>query len=365
MSAADQTQKERPQKPALQPYLVAVLLVALATVLSFGIKPLFGGRVPLTGFTLAVILGASYGGLGPGLLATFVSIGIVRLVFQHANFSLLLAQPSLATFGFVGVAISLIVHQLRRSNVALVRAKNELELANHQLSKRTEALSRSNEELQRFAYALSHDLQTPLRTAGIFTERLALHQEAHMDEGARASMRFIIEAIGRMQAMIQGLLEYSTASHDGEDQKAVTDCNTLVQLVIADLHNSIAESGAVITCDPLPMVDAIEERLRQVFLNIIANALKYRADRRPEIHISAKRMGNDWAFSIQDNGIGIAMEDAEKIFGVFQRLHTAREYEGSGIGLAVCRAIIERHGGRLWVESELGQGSTFFFSLPA
>ncbi len=345
MSAADQTQKERPQKPALQPYLVAVLLVALATVLSFGIKPLFGGRVPLTGFTLAVILGASYGGLGPGLLATFVSIGIV--------------------FGFVGVAISLIVHQLRRSNVALVRAKNELELANHQLSKRTEALSRSNEELQRFAYALSHDLQTPLRTAGIFTERLALHQEAHMDEGARASMRFIIEAIGRMQAMIQGLLEYSTASHDGEDQKAVTDCNTLVQLVIADLHNSIAESGAVITCDPLPMVDAIEERLRQVILNIIANALKYRADRRPEIHISAKRMGNDWAFSIQDNGIGIAMEDAEKIFGVFQRLHTAREYEGSGIGLAVCRAIIERHGGRLWVESELGQGSTFFFSLPA
>jgi len=226
-----------------------------------------------------------------------------------------------------------------------------------------QALQRSNDELRQFAYVASHDLQEPLRTVAGFTELLVDRFRDQAGPDAEEYVHFIVEGVERMSALIRDLLEYS---HTGVSHGLPEQPNSVeaaMDEVLFVLAASIQESGAVITHDPLPEVWLESRSLVQLLQNLIGNAIKYRSDRALTIHISAEESGDDWIFSVRDNGIGIADEYRERIFGIFKRLH-GKEIPGTGIGLAICQRIVEWHGGRIWVESELGRGSVFRFTVP-
>jgi PAS domain S-box-containing protein len=225
-------------------------------------------------------------------------------------------------------------------------------------------VQRSNEELQQFAHIVSHDLNEPLRTITSFLQLLTRRLPGTLDAEAAEYLAFVEEGGQRLHHLLADLLAYTRAGGEGQKVAAV-DGDALLARVLADLHLAIAESGATITQDPLPTVWGDATRLGQVVQNLIGNALKFRGSSLPRIHVSAQRQGEEWVFSVRDNGIGLDPKHADRVFGVFQRLHTRQEYPGTGIGLAICKKIIERHGGRIWVESRFGKGATFFFALPA
>jgi signal transduction histidine kinase len=344
-------------------YALASLLVLAAVLLEIGAKTIFHGRAPLTVFSIAVTLAAYYGGFGPGILAAALSAGCIELLFSSAIFTLLPGPTALWPFGVFAIVISLVCENFQRRNHALAQAKELLEAANAKLARRSEELDQSNEELKRFAYALSHDLQSPLRQVNVFTDLLALQTNGSLGEEAAKLMKFIQAGVRQAQALVRRLLEY----HVSENQEAAittTDLNIVLAGALEDIQIAVQEAKAIIAADQLPVVQADGERLRQVFMNLLTNAIKYHGERSPEIHIAASRADEAWLISVADNGIGIDMRYAEKIFELCARLHNSSQYEGSGIGLAICRSIIQRHGGRIWVESELGYGSTFYFTLP-
>ncbi|MFZ3264260.1 MAG: ATP-binding protein [Terriglobales bacterium] len=227
-----------------------------------------------------------------------------------------------------------------------------------------EELARSNRDLEQFAYVASHDLQEPLRMVATYTQLLAERYRGKLDENADKYIHYAVDGALRMQTMIHDLLAFSRVGSHGTDLK-VTDCNAVVQAALKNLHVAIEESGAHIVHGHLPSVLADRSQLLQVFQNLIGNAIKFRASKPPVIRIAAGLAAREWLFSISDNGIGIAPEQADLIFVIFKRLHTCAEYPGSGIGLSICKKIIEYHGGRTWVESEPGRGSTFKFTIPA
>jgi len=235
--------------------------------------------------------------------------------------------------------------------------------AEEQLAARARETVRSNQDLEQFAYAASHDLQEPLRAISGVTELLAQRYHGRLDEQADRYISLIVEGCGRMYQLIHGLLAYSRLGTRGQPLEPV-DSATVLARALADLQAAIAEAGAEVAHDPMPTVTADRAQLGQLFQNLIANALKFRSAEPPRIHISAQRDHDLWTFAIADNGIGIDPQYAEQIFAIFQRLHTRDEYPGTGIGLAICKKIVERHGGRIWVESQSGQGSTFRFTLP-
>jgi signal transduction histidine kinase len=232
-----------------------------------------------------------------------------------------------------------------------------------ELSKKAEELTRSNAELQRFAYIASHDLQEPLRMVSSYTQLLARRYAGRLDADADEFIRYAVDGVKRMQGLISDVLTYSRLG-TREDNFERTDCSAVLSHVMANLKLAVEESGAVVTYDSLPTVMADRSQLVQLFQNLIGNGLKFRDHRPPIIHISARKAEKEWIFSIQDNGIGIDPQYAERIFVIFQRLHRKGEYPGTGIGLAICKKIVERHGGRIWVESELGEGATFYFAIP-
>jgi len=225
-------------------------------------------------------------------------------------------------------------------------------------------LARSNQELEQFAYVASHDLQEPLRKIAGFTELLANRYKGTFDEKGESYMAYIVDGATRMRSLINDLLGYSRVMRSTREL-ADTDCSAVLSRVLRDMEPTIKECNAEITCGPLPHILADQSQLGQLFQNLIGNAIKYRAEAPPKVAINAYQQGdNYWLFSVTDNGIGIAPEYYERIFAIFQRLHTRAEYPGTGIGLAVCQKIVERHGGRIWVESTVGAGSTFFFTIP-
>ena len=251
-------------------------------------------------------------------------------------------------------------------SLAIARDITERKKSEDELKAMVKKLERSNDELQRFAYVASHDLQEPLRTISSFTQLLERRYKKQLDHDADEFMGYVVEASQRMQRMILDLLEYSRVSTKSEEFKLVNS-EIILNRVIDGLKNLIEETNAKITHDPLPAVMADENQLYRVFQNIIANAIKFRKENEtPEIHISASinKNNNEYIFSFSDNGIGIEPQYFDRIFTIFQRLHTVEEYTGSGIGLSISKKIIECHGGQMWVESELGKGSIFYFTLP-
>jgi PAS domain S-box-containing protein len=227
-----------------------------------------------------------------------------------------------------------------------------------------EELRCSNEELEQFAYVVSHDLQAPLRMVKSWLELLEKRYRDELDEKASEYINHAVDGTERMEEMIQALLDLSRVETRG-DKFAPTDCEAVLNDVLNDLRMSIGEAEAEVTHDPLPTVMADKAQLAQVFQNLIANTIKFRREGvPPRVHVSAEQEGDEWVFSVEDNGIGIDPEQADRIFQIFQRLHTDEEYPGLGIGLALCKRIAERHGGRIWVESEVGEGSTFSFTIP-
>jgi light-regulated signal transduction histidine kinase (bacteriophytochrome) len=247
--------------------------------------------------------------------------------------------------------------------LSTVRDITERKRMEAELAQRAAELARSNADLEQFAYAASHDLQEPLRMVASFTQLLARRYQGRLDTDADDFIGFAVDGAKRMQILINDLLTYSRVGSRGEPL-APTDCNVILSECLVDLRVAVEESGAVITSDPLPTVMADGVQLRQVFQNLIANAIKFRGEAAPGIHISAAGTGADWEFSIRDNGMGIAPEHADRIFALFQRLHQRTRYPGTGIGLAIAKKIVERHGGRIWLESQPGSGATFHFTVP-
>jgi two-component system, sensor histidine kinase and response regulator len=250
-----------------------------------------------------------------------------------------------------------------RSYVRLQQAEEKLVKANIKLHRHALELRRSNEELQQFAYVISHDLQEPLRTIGVYSELLLSRYQQEADAETQEFVRYITEGVERMRTLMTDLLQYARVESEAK-AVTLTDCQQIFTQVLQDLQLSIEETSAQITCDPLPVVYANRRRLAQVLRHLLSNALKYHGAQPVRIHVAAHQKEGEWHFQVHDNGIGIDPQFAERIFVIFQRLHLRHEYPGTGIGLAICKKIIEQHGGRMWVESRLGEGATFFFTLP-
>ena len=226
-------------------------------------------------------------------------------------------------------------------------------------------LARSNKELQDFAYVASHDLQEPLRMVASYTQLLQERYRGEFDEKADKFLHYASDGAKRMQNLVNDLLAFSRVGTHGKEFKNV-DCNLVADQAIANLQVAVEKTGADITHDSLPVVVGDEGQLIQLMQNLIVNALKFRNEDAPRVHISARKYegGGNWIFSVKDNGIGIEEKYKEKIFVIFQRLHSRSAYPGTGIGLAICKRIVQRHSGRIWFDSKEGRGTTFYFAIP-
>jgi PAS domain S-box-containing protein len=309
-----------------------------------------------------------------------------RVVWFHCDVKLVLAEDGRPWF-LHGSAFD--ITELKETEIALQQARDELEArvqertaelarvnrdlqkeivdrkrAEAGLARTVEELTRSNTDLSQFAYSASHDLQEPLRNIAIYSHWLKVRYEGKLDAKADQFIDFLTEGSRRMSAMIHDLLEYTKAASEDREGDETTEGDVTLANVLADLQVLILDNKAVITHEPLPVVAVRHVHLRQLFQNLIANAIRYRRHEPPRIHLGATCSDGFCLFSLSDNGIGIAPEYQEKIFGIFTRLEKRDDSSGTGIGLAICKRIVERYGGRISVESKLRRGSTFFFRLP-
>jgi light-regulated signal transduction histidine kinase (bacteriophytochrome) len=224
-------------------------------------------------------------------------------------------------------------------------------------------LEQSNRELESFAYVASHDLQEPLRMVRSYLQLLERRYKDKLDQEANEFIAYAVDGATRMHTLINALLLYSRVGTQGKPFEP-TDCAQVLQTVLTNLQVAIEESGVQVTYEALPTIRADAVQLAQLLQNLISNAIKFRRDRSAKVHIGVEQIDNEWVFSVRDNGIGIDPQQFDHIFMIFKRLHTREEYPGTGIGLAICKKIVERHSGRIWVESEPGQGATFYFTIP-
>ncbi|HVR87038.1 MAG TPA: ATP-binding protein [Planctomycetota bacterium] len=282
---------------------------------------------------------------------------IVSGVFDHASGDYTGAIRRMR--GGIAVA-TLLLSALLSSTFYLTRAAR---VQSHRLSESASELSRSNTELQQFAYVASHDLQEPLRAVAGCVQLLQARSQDKLDSKSQELIRHSVEGCVRMQTLIEDLLTLSRIG-TREQPRVAVDSGSVLQAAIDNLAVPIQESGAVVTHDDLPTITIDPTQMLQLFQNLIGNAIKFRGPASPLIHVGASRQEGAWRFEVRDNGIGIESKYFERIFRVFQRLHTREEYPGSGIGLAVCQKIVLRLGGRIWLESELNRGSTFYFTIP-
>jgi PAS domain S-box-containing protein len=262
------------------------------------------------------------------------------------------------------IAVVRDVTDRRHAEEELKRTAAELAESNERLQRLTAELSRSNDELGQFTYVASHDLQEPLRMVSSYTQLLARRYKGKLDQDADEFIAYAVDGANRMQRLIEDLLSYARVGSHGRDVQPV-DLDVVAQRVLDDLQPALKESGGAVHVGKLPVVLGDASSLTQLFQNLIGNALKYRGEEAPEIHVEATPRNSHWELSIQDNGIGFDQEYAEQLFVMFKRLHPRERYDGTGIGLAICKKIVERHGGQIWAESAPGEGARFVFTLPA
>ncbi len=334
-------------------YLAGLLFSAAAYGLARSVEPLLEPNLTAP-FIAAVALASWLGGLGPGLVAVGASTAGFLLVGFRVEAGHEVAR--MAAFLAVTLLTTWLIHLIRRSREEVSQSEKRYKwLAGE--------LERSNAELEQFAYVASHDLQEPLRMVASYTELLGDTYQGKLGPDADKYIGYAVDGARRMQALINDMLQYSRVSRTGEPLTEVSSEATFDRAV-ANLKAAIQESGAAMSRGPLPNVQGDFLQLTQLFQNLLGNAIKFRDQNPPLIEVRAERAGGDWQFSIRDNGIGFDPRYADKIFLLFQRLHGREKYRGTGIGLAICKKIVERHGGRIWAESEPGKGSTFFFTIP-
>jgi NO-binding membrane sensor protein with MHYT domain/nitrogen-specific signal transduction histidine kinase len=296
-----------------------------------------------------------------GLISVLAILGMLLVEHQggetgqHLQMALLLSV--LAVLLVQGILV------LRPALANIHQGISQLELAKQALQHKSEELARSNAELEQFAYVASHDLQEPLRMVASYTQLLARRYQGKLDRDADEFIGFAVDGATRMQTLIRDLLSYSRVMTQGRSLQPV-DTRRAFDAACENLHQAIEESGVAVSVGSLPVIQADPTQMTQLFQNLLGNALKYRNERTPRIHVDARSAEKSWLFSVEDNGIGIEPQYFERIFQMFQRLHTREKYSGTGIGLAICRRIVERHGGKIWVESAPGRGSTFLFAIP-
>jgi signal transduction histidine kinase len=244
------------------------------------------------------------------------------------------------------------------------RLRDQRRQAEEELAQKAAELARSNAELEQFAYVASHDLQEPLRMIANYTQLLAERYRGKLDEQADKYIAYSVDGAVRMQALIQDLLKFSRVGSQ-EIERRTTDCRAVVEQALKNLQAAVQESGAVVNWTGLPVLEVDPTQLTQVFQNLIGNAIKFHGAETPAIHIDAERKDHEWVLTVSDNGIGIPAENWQEIFVIFRRLHARGEYAGNGIGLSICKKIIERHGGKIWIEAQAKPGCCFKFTLPA
>ena len=255
-----------------------------------------------------------------------------------------------------------VFYQGKRATLGNLVDITERKQAEEKLKQITSEMQRSNTELEQFAYVISHDLQEPLRMVSSYTQLLGRRYHGKLDADADEFITYAVDGANRMQALLQDLLDYSRVGTRGKPFK-LTCCKDVLEQVMANLKIAIEESEALVSHGPLPTIMADEGQLIQLLQNLIGNAVKFHGQEPPRVHVSAERKYNVWVFSVRDNGIGIDSQHAQGIFEIFRRLHTREEYPGTGMGLAICKKIVERHDGRIWVQSQPGEGSTFYFTI--
>jgi signal transduction histidine kinase len=333
-------------------------------------------------FLLVILASAWWGGYGPGILSTVFTLTLVPYAATPDFGASKINYTQMVLVLLIAILVSRVAASrnerekvLRDANELLDervhRRTEELERANISLQERealllrqADELARSNADLQQFAYVASHDLQEPLRLIAIYTELLKRRYHGQIDHEADRFMGVIVDGVHRMETLIRDLLSYSRVIHAEQPmEREQVDVAEAVKVATANLELVIRESGASIHWDSLPVIACDRLELTQVFQNLLSNALKYRGGAAPRIDIGVTPSPTECVISVRDNGIGIHPDYHETIFSPFKRLH-GREYPGTGIGLALCRRIVERQGGRIWVESAPGEGATFYFSIP-
>ncbi|GAA0660984.1 ATP-binding protein [Natronoarchaeum mannanilyticum] len=331
-----------------------------------GIALLYGGyRLPETDvrpeFFATVAVWCLRGVVAIAAVLVFLEL-LVDLTNVVAN--VLILSP---LAGVAGFAAGLYDARARTRTRELELRNRELERTKAELEDTVDQLRTSNERLEEFAYAASHDLQEPMRMVSSYLQLLEKRYGDDLDEDAEEYIDFAVGGADRMRAMIESLLAYSRVSTGGEPLEP-TDAEAALETILDDFAPTIEETDATITADELPTVRADPEQLEQVFRNLLSNALAFSGDDPPKVHVGADREGDEWRFSVADEGIGIEGKYQDQIFNVFERMHADQSGAGDdhgGIGLALCERIVERHGGRIWVESDPGEGATFYFTVPA
>ncbi|MGV8144317.1 MAG: sensor histidine kinase [Methanothermobacter sp.] len=256
-----------------------------------------------------------------------------------------------------------VLHKKQKLTEELQTSNEELRQTQDELNRIIRKLEVSNRELEQFAYVASHDLQEPLRMVSSFTQLLERKYKDKLDENADEYIEFIVDGAQRMKMLIDDLLAFSRINTAPMEIK-YTKLQNVLDDVLFDIKTTIDDNNATITSDSLPIIWCDPSQIKQLFQNLIANAIKFHDDELPRIHVSVQEYEDGWTFTVHDNGIGISLKHQEQIFDIFKRLHTREEYEGTGIGLAICKKIVERHGGKIWVESKPEKGSTFYFTIP-
>jgi signal transduction histidine kinase len=267
------------------------------------------------------------------------------------------------TIVFILSALKIEYGKIVKLNIDLQDTLSDLKKTKDQLERKSQDLTRSNAELEQFAYVAAHDLKQPLIVAGGYINRLRRLCKDKLDPDADTSIKYALDAITRMEALINALLAYARVGTKARDLK-LADCNDIVECATTNLQVEIEKNRAIVTHDQLPTLLADHIQIIQLFQNLIGNGIKFRRKEPPRVHISAEHKEKEWVISICDNGMGIDPKHSTSIFDIFQRLHDSSKYPGNGIGLATCKKIVENHGGRIWVESAPGKGSTFKFAIP-